>query len=53
VGLRALVTLGTGSAGTGVVLREGGSALVDSSVVQKAAPAAWQMAIQQLTRVAC
>ena len=41
-----LVTTGTGTSGTGMMLREGGSGRSVSSILQEAAPLAWQIAAQ-------
>ena len=41
-----LCTAGTGTMGTGMVLREGGSGRSVSSTLQEAAPLVWQIASQ-------
>src|SRR5689334_16156195 len=48
-----LVTTGTGTGGTGMVLCEGGSGRPVLSMLQEAAPLAWQIASQYLARVVC
>ncbi len=46
-----LFTTGTGTTGTGIVLRDGGSGRVISSTLHEAAPLAWQTAIHRAVSV--